>query len=284
MRRATFGILMVAVFLVGTAPIALHAAGIPVFPGGLLSSQVGTQQGAAREVASETSVAGRTLRITSVLADPEQTVVAYQVVGRPDDGGYVMPVPRPRLVLDDGTILQAQFVQRSSQPDGTGTVIFPPLPRGAHVLTLEFDGFQFKRTVSQAEPSVVNARFASWLSVDNRDAYDRSVRAVVSATGGTGKGRLTVSEVSRTPSLIVVRGTLDGLTAEEIQRLGRPTVALTTANGQRVESESGRIGFGPDYRSFEFRFPAQASGTVHLEVRGISPDSNEDAVIALAVP
>lgn len=264
-------------------PTALGAASFPPFPGAFLSAEVGREQGAARPLTQEATHDGRTFRVTGVLADPEQTVVSYRVEGGPSDGGYITPWPGPRLVLEDGTVLRYLFIAGSGKPDGAGSVVFPPLPRGRHEVTLEVDGLQIARSLAE-EPTAVNGRFTVNLPVDNEQAYGWSARSSVMKQGGRGKGLVTVAEVSRTPSVIVVRGTIDGLTVEEIQRLGRPNIALLTADGRRIESESGRLGFGEDYRGLEARFPAVASGNVTLEVSGLSPDRADDAHITLNIP
>ncbi len=284
MRRRILLLALVAGILGFAAPVALEANSLPLFPGAFKSARVGTEQGAATVASAQATVNGRTFRVTGVLADAEQTVIAYHVTGRDGDGAYVMPVHGPRLVLDDGTVVNYRFIMASGRPDGKGSIVFPSLARGVHELTLDVDGLDIRRFPTDQAPARVNERFAVRLTVDNVTDYADSAKAAVMKQGGRGKGSFTVTEVSRTASLIVVRGTVDGLSREEIQSLGRPNISLVTADGARIASESGRLGFGDGYRQLEARFPAVPAGPVTLAVAGLSPNPADDALIDLVIP
>lgn len=89
---------------------------------------------------------------------------------------------------------------------------------------------------------------------------------------------LTVTSVSRTPSLIVVRGHFDGMSAAQIQALGRPDILLGN-----VASESGQLGFGEGYRDFEFRFPAIDPGPAVLRLNGFDGAAPPTSPTSLAI-
>lgn len=280
---AIFAMLAAAAIMLAAPAVLSRAANLPSFPGGLGSADSGASSGAAAPVSAEARLGGRAFQVTSVLADAEQTVVAYHIEGRAGEGAYAVPAPGPRLVLGDGTVIGYRFIGASQRSDGNGSIVFPPLPAGIHTVTLEVDGLLLGQSPSE-DPLAVNGRFAVRFDVDNRAGYAASIRVPVSKHGGTGKGLVTITEVSRTPSLVVIRGTIDGLTPEAIQALGRPSVSLIRPDGTTVESESGRLGFGDGYRQIEIRFPGTVSGHATLAVRGLSGNPQEDAFIGLDIP
>lgn len=102
-KRICLGALAILLAVV-TVPIGVGAVAIP-FPGGLPSLGGEHVQVAVHPAAAEASVDGRLLRVIAVTADPEQTAIGYEFVGRAEDGDFVTIAPRPRLVLDDGSLV-----------------------------------------------------------------------------------------------------------------------------------------------------------------------------------
>ncbi len=276
LKRLLYAVMAVGLLAVA-APVGIGAVDIP-FPGGLPSTQGAEVQLAASSSGATARVDGRELGVSRVVADPEQTAIGYEVLGRTEDGEFLTIAPRPRLVLLDGTV--ATLIGNASA-GSRGTLVFPGLPPGVHEMTLELDGVRFQN-------ADVARRFALSLVVDNRRAYESSARSDVAASTGPGRLSFTVTSVSRTPSLVVVRGRFESMSPDEIQSLGRPEVWLTSGQA-RVESESGRLGFGDGYREFEIRFPKVPPGEATLELQGFEgvdhlPPDAAGMTLALRIP
>jgi hypothetical protein len=257
---------VVSIVAVGL-PAALRASGTVEFPGGLGSVTRGAANGQAETVAARVDVDGRVFAVLAVIADPEQTAIAYRVSGTTADGQFVTIGARPRLLLGDGTIVQVTANRQSEEVRSEGTMVFPGLPPGRHDVRLEIDGLRF-------DAGAIDKRFSVAFSLDNRAAHAASSRIESTVAFGEGAGAITIREIVRTPTLVVVRGTFDGMTADQIQQLGRPEFWLTDKSGRRVSTESGRMGFGDGYRSFELRFPVTEPGPGRIELRGFSGDSS----------
>ena len=256
-------------------PLGIAALETPSFPGAPWASvNEGTDAGMAAATNAQVTVDGVTLRVTSVLADPEQTLFAYKVEVSASEDQFMTIAPRPRLLLSDGTLVN--FISNAQDGNAQGTLAFRGLPAGVHQARLEIDGLQLRS-------GMLGKRFVVPVTVDNRAGSASAARSAESSTHGEGKSRITINEVSRTPSLVVIRGTFDGLSVEEIQGLGRPELFLTDAAGKSVASESGRLGFGEGYRSFEMRFPAQNSGPATLELRGFKGGNVEVPAVTAPV-
>lgn len=255
-----FVILAACVALAGV-PLTLGAVGVP-FPGALPSLDAGFSQSHNTSAGQASNRDGRTLRITGIVADREQVAIGYEILGRPDDGQFQTITAPPRLVLTDGS--PVRFIGNAATGNG-GTFVFEGLPPGRTTAALEVDGALF-------EHAAATKQFSLPLNLDVSAAGARSELAI---TAGEGKASLSLTSVSRSASLIVVRGEFLGLTEAEIQQLGRPDVSLRTG-ADSVASESGRLGFGPGLRQFEFRFPATVEGSVTLVLTGFSDSSDGD--------
>lgn len=279
------GIAILGLILVGL-PLVLSAQGVPRFPGGLGSTAKGVDSGIAVGGGGHVDVDGRRMMIRSILADAEQTVLAYEFFGTEADGPFMTIAPRPRLVLPDGTLVPFVGNSQDEAHWQSGVLVFAAAPQGAHKARVEIDGAVFRN-------AVVTKRFELTFALDNRPGYAGSARSTPGIQLNAGKASVSILEVSRTPSLTVVRGTFDGMTIDEIQALGRPDFGLVRSDGTAVETESGQLGFGEGYRSFELRFPTVAPGPAVLELRGFSADGSvslasefaaEGAKVALEIP
>jgi hypothetical protein len=255
-----FGLAALAAIL-GASLIAMATASTPASLPGIPWRSGGELKGEAADGVAVRD--GRSFRVTAIFADPEVTLISFLIEGRADD-----PVRRgapggpARLILDDGTIVPAIANTPEGAERGTGTIMFPGLPAGSITATLEIDRLYF----GQVE---VNQRFAVPVRIDNRDGYAGSRRSDSVLKLGSGEGAITIESIARTPSVIVVRGTFDGLTTSAIQALRGTDFFLTTSDGQRQQAETGRWGFGEDYRQFVIRFPAGPAGRATLELGGV---------------
>lgn len=272
-RRATLIVLTAVLAAATIAPLSLRASGID-FPGGLPSSLL--SDSTAQMSRQQVEFDGRTVAIHAVSSDPEQTLIGYSVTGKAGDGDFVSIGAMPRLVLSDGTLIG--FVGNSVGTNGA-TLVFAGIPSGVQAATLQIDGLAFAN-------ARIDRQFTIALRIDNRNAWSRSARVDVLVTGGVGSGQISVTSVSRTPSLVVIRGRFDGLSEDEIKAIGRPEVSLVSDQA-RVASESGRLGFGEGYRDFEMRFPAVGPGQWHLELSGFGAETlrlAEATLLPITVP
>ena len=210
-----------------TVPAGISAGAFPGLPGAFRGAQEAAKDGYGTQVAGSVQVAGRTLRVTAVFADPEQTAVSYQFVGVPGDGPFETIMPRPRLVLEDGTLVAFIANSQSAAQDGAGTLMFAGIPAGSVVATLQIDGAVFRG-------GPVQRQFSVRVPVDNRAAAADSREMTPLVRLGDGKAAIMIARVTSTPSVIVLRGEFLGLTEEEIQNLGRPDIALTGDDGTEV--------------------------------------------------
>jgi hypothetical protein len=267
-----------------TVPVSLSASGAVDLPGALPGARSAGRDGFVVSLSRETVIDGRHLKVTSVLADAEQTVIGYQWTGAPEDGPFVTIAPRPRLVLEDGTIIPSVGNGQSEEDRSRGSLTFAAVPGGTTKARLEIDGAVFTNNTFQR-------RFEVTLAIDTGPGYAASIVRTVDIHAGSGPSAVIITRVSKTPSLVVVRGEFKGLTVDQIQQVGRPNVVLVDAQGDRVESESGRMGFGDGYRSFEFRFPAPASSGLTILFSGFTRAENLgpglsrfDSPVELALP
>lgn len=221
-----------------------------------------TEAGVVQSTTLEATVGGATFRVTSVLSDPEQTVLGYTVEGGAKQGGFVTVLPGPRLVLSDGTVIEL-FGNAPDPEVAGGHLVFPGVPEGNYTATLEMNGIRMAT-------GDIAKRFALPVPIDNGEAFKNSARNVLQQaerSPAASAASLTIREVTRTPSMVTVRGTFDSLTVDQIQHFGTPDVWLTDAHGTAAALDRGRWGFGADYRDFEFRFALLSSGPATLELR-----------------
>jgi len=269
--KATF---LGAVLAALAAPAALFATSSIDFPGLPWAT---SNRGAVETAVSarrEARVDGAVLRLTGVYGDPEQTVFAYEIEGRSGDAESGAIADKPRLVLQDGSIVPLVWNATDPSRPRVGTLVFAGLPEGLTSATLEVDALTF-------QTGDVRKRFSIALEIDNRATYAASTKVVETRRLGSGKSAITITEISRTPAIVVLRGTFDGLTPDEIQAMGRPRFALIGADGSRYETESGRFGFRDGYRNFEFRFPSANPGASTLELTGLAGSSPQ---FSLSIP
>lgn len=224
------------------------------------------------------TVEGATFQVNAIYGDPEQTVVSYVISGSPADGPTGGGIAGgARLVLEDGTVLPLRWNAAEPTNARIGSLVFPALPRGDIQVRLEVDELNF------ATRSVAK-RLTIPLRIDTTEGYAGSARAQQEFKGGSGDGAVTIRSVSRTPMSTVVRGTFDGLSAPAIQSMGRLDVWLTGPSGERVETDSGRFGFGDGYREFEMRFANVGSGAARIEFSNLPSADGRVTSFELAIP
>jgi len=245
-------IVVVAVLLLAAAPVGIFASR-NLLPGAPETVQIGQANGLGQAVSASAVVDGRSLTLTNIVSDAEQTAISYAVVPSRGDGPFVTIAPRPRLALSDGTLVP--FVSNNTDPatsSAGGTLIFGPVPNKVATVRLEVDGLEFQN-------DSLAKQFSITVNVDPRPGYEGSVRTPVDLRAGSGTTLVHVSEISQTPTSITVRGTFEGLIGDDIAQLGPPHYTLRLADGSVVASESGRRGFGPNENDFEIRFPNHGS-------------------------
>lgn len=239
--------------------LALFAVGTEgrerIFPNGLWSSGSAPNQGS--DLPLRHAVGGASITVKSIYSDPEQTLLGYEVSGSDELGSFVT-IGDARLLLPDGAVLPFAFNAQSG-PGAPGTLVFPGLPQGLIQTTLELDRLQFDK-------AALGSRVQFFLKVDTREAYAQSAMWTTDQVSSESPVHLRLTSVSRTPTLVVLRGQFAGMTTEDIQSIRRIQASLTYGDGTQTELESARWDFGDGHADVILRFPDGKPGPASLTI------------------
>jgi len=212
-----------------------------------------------------------TLSLDGIVRDDAQTVLSIHVAGGETLGDAV--VFGPTFLTNDRGVAVA-LSQSAGDPNDYRTVrlAFPAIT--GDNLTLEVSRIELYQRVSRGNPGAINDEFKA---VDGPWVVSFAAPVGV-ATGVSGSIEgsetvtimpgidVTVTEVLTTPSGVVVRGRISGLSESELQAITlRPTLTGATS-GQEVRFLNGRSGFGEKADQFEFRFPLVDPGPFTLSL------------------
>jgi hypothetical protein len=249
----------------------------------------GTSRAASAGSLGAATQQGVTVRVTAVLADTTETVLAVELAGQDSLGNMAAALGRPELRDSAGR----GYAAVSLVPDATNprlqTWTFAPLASDASGLTLALDGVQFWQRPSNPaaapdsvlkEANTVRVKFT--VPIAWRGPPGEVVRRTVGGgESAFGRGRLVVDSVTSGPTGSVVAGHIEGFTMDEVPEMQLYPPALVLADGSTLAAVGGRSGFGEQRQQFEFRFPqAQLDGaTLTLPFR-VSEHPHDVAVAA----
>jgi hypothetical protein len=210
---------------------------------------------AAQEPAEVAEIApGLTARTVGVETSAAETTVTIEVAGREELGpsaGY------HGLAVITGADGRPYPERRSSARGRLLTLTFPGaaiLAPGAAVLRLPAVG------VGPAG-SDVEALGGARLAV-NLPARLEVVHVPLSTDAPLGPGTIQVGRVTRDDETVVVVGTLEGFTREQIQSIDLRQTRLRLADGTERALSGGQHGSGEDLREFELHFSAPAAADI----------------------
>jgi hypothetical protein len=242
------------------------AARTDLFGGNELGAQQASDSGQVTQVKEQASDQGLTIEIGGIVGDAGGTAISYRIMGRSDEGELVMPAAPPHLKDDRGNEFRATRASWDQIDKRRGTIVFPPIPQDATLLTVSFESFRIVRDADRDNPTLVEGSWAVSIEWTARTAGSETLAGFPMLVE-FGRGSLRIESVTTSVLGIVVRGQIEGFEPETIQSLGCPIEALRSeTDGSALGFANCRLGFGPGYRAFEVTFPT-VSGTHLLQAR-----------------